>query len=125
MRNAPHALRVSFGIFGGISFMFTSPALAQGQQATLVGRAVLPAGILADGPKAGLAWNKPINGIKLPFDSQPVSNVSAILPGDYANAWLALSDSQFDNPQHSSDYRLRIYTVNVSWRGASGGDCTA
>src|SRR5258708_34090437 len=98
MRTAPHALRVSLCIFGVIAFRLTSPALGQGQQATVSGRGVLPAGILADGPKAGLAWNKPINGIKLPFDSQPVSNVSAILPGDYANAWLALSDSQFDNP---------------------------
>jgi len=125
MRTAHHALCVSLCIIGVIAFMLTSPALAQGQQAILVGRAVLPAGILADGPKAALAWNKPINGIKLPFDSQPVGNFSASLPGDYADAWLALSDGQFDNAQHSNDFRLRVYTINVSWRDASGGEGTA
>src|SRR5258708_20865172 len=107
MRTAPHALRVSLCIFGVIAFMLTSPALAQGQQATLVGRALLPAGILAHGPKAGLAWNKPINGIKLPFDSLPVSNVSGILPGDCANPWLALSASHFDNTPHTTPQRPR------------------
>src|SRR5579871_3976926 len=122
MRTAHRAMRVFLCIFGVIAFMLTSPALAQGQQATLVGRAVLPAGMLADGPKPGQAWNKPINGIKLPFDSQPVGSVSAILAGTYANAWLVLSDGQFDNTQHSNDYRLRIYTINISWRDANGGD---
>src|SRR5947209_2917225 len=125
MRTAHHAARVSLCIFGVIAFMLTSPVLAQGQPATLVGRAVLPAGILADGPKAGQAWNKPINGIKLPFDSQPVGSVSAVLAADYANAWLVLSDGQLDNAQHSKDYLLRIYTINVSWRDANDGDGTA
>lgn len=125
MRSAHRAMRVFLCIFGVTVFMLTSPALAQGQQATLVGRAVLPAGMLADGPKAGKVWNKPINGIKLPFDSQPVGSISAILAGDYANAWLALTDGQFDSATDSTDYRLRVYTINVSWRDANGGDGTA
>src|SRR5438552_17700755 len=108
MRTAHRAARVSLCIFGLIAFMLTSPVRAQGQQATLVGRALLPADTLADADR--------------PFSSQPVGNISAILPGDYANAWLALTDSQFDKAQKKQGYLLRVYTLNVSWRDASGGD---
>jgi hypothetical protein len=99
---------------------------AQAGQAVLVGRAVLPAGTLADGPRSGQKLGtKVINGLKVPFASQPVGNITAILPGNYGGSWLVLSDSVFNNAQSSDDYLLRIYTVEVDWRGNNGGGGTA
>jgi glycerophosphoryl diester phosphodiesterase len=100
------------------------PAHAQGRAATLVGRAILPAATLADGPKAGLKAlvpSKVLNGVRVPFDSQPVGTVSGIIPGDYAGTWMFLSESTFDNKQNSDDYLLRIYTVEIDLRRANSG----
>ncbi len=100
------------------------PAAAQGTPAKLVGRAILPADTLAAGPKAGqaLASRKTINDLKVPFDSQPVGSVSAMWPSSYAGAWLALTNGTFDSRQNSGDYLLRLYTVEINWLTANGGD---
>jgi hypothetical protein len=104
--------------------VMTSPAAAQNRQPTLIGRALLPAGTLADGPKSGLALasQKVINGVKVPFDSQPVGNINAILPTAHADIWLALVGGTFDSPQNRSDLLLRIYTLEVNLRTANSGD---
>jgi hypothetical protein len=97
---------------------------AQAGQAALAGRAVMSANTLADGPHAGNAFaqRKTIDGLKVPFDTQPVGSITAILPGEYANAWFILSESIFDNPQNSGDYLLRIYTVEANFFNGSSGD---
>ncbi len=97
---------------------------AQGGPAALVGRAILPAETLADGPKAGQSLPKKgeVNGIHVPFDSQPVGSVAAILPGEYENTWTLLTGGVFDSRQNSGDYLLRLYTVELALRNASGGE---
>jgi hypothetical protein len=122
MRNVHHLLRLVVCI---VSLVLALPAFTSSAQgsARLVGRAVLPADTLADGPRSGQALAPQINGLKLPFDSQPVGSVSAILPGDYGT-WLWLSEGVFDTPQNSGDYLLRIYTVQISLHSANGGDGT-
>jgi hypothetical protein len=99
---------------------------AQNKSATLVGRAILPAETLADGPKAGQSLPKKgtVNGILIPFDSQPVGSVTAMLPGDYENTWVLLTGGLFDTRQDSGDYLLRIYIMEIALHRANGGDGT-
>lgn len=97
---------------------------AQEARAQLVGRAVLPAGYLTDGPPAGtLLSNSPamINGVRVPFDSQPVGTISAILPGQYPGTWLALTDGQLGQARTSSDYILRFFVLEIDLRRAGSG----
>jgi glycerophosphoryl diester phosphodiesterase len=97
---------------------------AQANQATLVGRAVLPAAYLTDGPAAGFAIapnGAIVNGVKVPFDSQPVGAISAIVPGQYAGTWIAISSGQFDKPENSADYLLRFYVLELDFLTADGG----
>jgi glycerophosphoryl diester phosphodiesterase len=98
-------------------------AQAQGERAQLVGRAVMPANTQVDGQSAGaaLAAGALINGVKFPFDSQPVGTISAVLPGEYPNTWLLLFDAQFGSPEQSSDYLLRFYTAELAFRRAQSG----
>lgn len=111
-----------------VSLLLVLPTFVQAQagQAVLVGRAILPAGTLADGPRSGQKLgSKTIGGIKVPFASQPVGSVTAILPGNYGGAWYVLSDGVFNSVQNSDDYLLRIYTVEVDWLGNNGGSGAA
>ncbi len=103
------------------------PALAQEAQATLVGRAVIPADTQANGPKSllALAPKKVINGIKVPFNGQPVGNISAIEPTDYPNAWLLMVGGPFDPQVNPGDYVLRIYTAELDLLNAKSGGGTA
>ncbi len=90
---------------------------AQAPAVTLVGRALLAATTFADGPRCGvaLASNKVINGIAVPFDSEPVGSFSAITRGDYKGTWFLLSDKT------SPDCLLRGYVVDIDWRRATSG----
>jgi hypothetical protein len=110
-------------LLGATSVQHSIRVAAQGQ-ASLVGRAVLPAETLTNGPKAGSALGQnPIGGLKLPFNGQPVGSFSGIFPGAYRNTWFALTNGVFNSPQNSGDYLLRIYTVEVDMftgRGGSG-----
>lgn len=98
-------------------------AAAQSQPGTLVGRAVMPANTLTDGPAAGAALAKgaTVNSVQVPFDSQPVGSVSACLPGEYPGTWLILTDGRFDTARNSGDFLLRIYTVDLDWQRATSG----
>ncbi len=124
MRNARHLICLTCAVMClGLVGLY-GHAAAQGAQATLVGRVLLPAGTLVDGPKAGsaLASRKVINGLKVPFDGQPVGNVRAILPTAYADIWLALAGGLFDSRQNSGDLLLRIYKMQVNLRRANSGE---
>jgi hypothetical protein len=122
----PNARRLACAIICLLAVALASPIAAQSSPATLVGRALWPAGTLADGPKSGLALSsqKVINNIKVPFDSQPVGNINAILPTAYADIWLALTGGTYDSRQNSGDLLLRIYTLQVNFRRATSGDGT-
>ncbi|MFQ3534441.1 MAG: esterase-like activity of phytase family protein [Aggregatilineales bacterium] len=97
--------------------------LAQNDVAQLVGRAVMPANTQVDGQAAGLALavGALVNGVKFPFDSQPVGTISAVLPGEYPNTWLLLFDGQLGTSAQSSDYLLRFYTAELAFRRAQSG----
>lgn len=105
-------------------------AFAQTGQSTLVGRALLPAATFANDPNqsqpaaqvSAIASRKNINGLKVPFDSQPVGGFVSIVPGKYQGDWYALTDGTFDTAANSGDFLLRMYTIQLSWATASGGD---
>lgn len=95
---------------------------ARAQSATLIGFASLPAGTLVDGdPSANAYGSGAINGIRVPFDTQPFGSIVGIAPGNYDGTWSLLTSGQFDTQANSSDFQLRIYTVEVDLRTAEGG----
>lgn len=83
---------------------------------TLEGFAVLPADTFADGPPAGafIDPNAPLNGRTIPFASQPVQGVSAIIAAGNGN-YFVLSDNGFGARQNSFDYLLRFYEVSIDF----------
>jgi hypothetical protein len=103
-------------------FMPTALTSAQGG-GQLIGYAALPAGTVTDGNPAGqaLAGSGVINGISLPFNSQPFGSVTGIVAGDYPGYWLVLTSGTFQSPDQSADFLLRIYTVETDLRRANGG----
>ncbi len=77
----------------------------------LAGFAMLPADTFAAGPPAGFALDpQATNGRRVPFDSQPVQGVSAVLP-QWNGHWLVMSDNGFGSKGNSADYRLRWYEI--------------
>lgn len=90
----------------------------------LEARAVLPALTFAPGPPSGAALGSaPINGVPVPFASQPVQGVSGVLqvgPG----AYLVLLDNGFGAKANSADFLLRVYNVRPMWEKAYGGSGT-
>jgi glycerophosphoryl diester phosphodiesterase len=79
-----HAIGVAIFLTGG---------LAAQSDASLVGRAVLPAATFSPGPTSGRQIVGPVNGIQVPFlNQQPVQGFSAIADlGD--GTFLAMSDN--------------------------------
>jgi hypothetical protein len=122
VRNTIHVLTVIVLCLLSATFVQRAIRVGAQAQASLVGRAVLPAETLANGPKAGSALGQnPIGGLKLPFNGQPVGSFSGIFPGSYRNTWFALTNGVFNSPQNSGDYLLRIYTVEVDMFTGNGG----
>lgn len=90
--------------------LLATPATAEPtRSATLQSRAVLPAETFAPGPVSGTAIGAgPFNGVTVPFSSQPVQGISALIeagPGSY----LGLSDNGYGSKANSADYLLRGY----------------
>jgi hypothetical protein len=96
----------------------------------LVGRAVLPADALADGPRSGAAQvpmgqqKTVINGIEFPRPSQPIAGFSAIVAGREPGEYLAMADNGFGNKQNSRDFLIRAYYVAPDFKTARGGTGT-
>jgi glycerophosphoryl diester phosphodiesterase len=90
--------------------------------ATLIGRAVLPAATFADGPTSGTRLgNAAINGVRVPFlNQQPVQGFSAVLAND-DGSFLVMSDNGFGRLENSADYNLRVYTIRPSFKTQKGG----
>lgn len=90
--------------------------------ATLTGRAVLPAETFAPGPISGtLLGANPINGVTLPFQSQPVQGFSGALDrGD--GSFDVMEDNGYGAKANSGDFHLRLYRVRPNFHTAGGGD---
>ncbi len=97
-----------------------SAASAQ-PEATLEGRAVLPADTFAEGPSSGNELEEETKGGRTPpFDGQPVGGVSAVLEaGD--DEYLAMADNGFGKKENSADFLLRAYRIRPDFETASGG----
>ncbi|MFN8417636.1 MAG: esterase-like activity of phytase family protein [Anaerolineae bacterium] len=107
------------------STLLAVPVGAQG--AKLVGYALTPAETVTDGDPAGaaLASNGTINGLSMPFSSQPFGAIIGLLPGSYAGYFEALTSATFERPDQSADFLLRIYTLEIDFRRADGGSGAA
>lgn len=89
---------------------------------TLKGFATLPADTFADGPASGSTITGTTNGRSIPFAKQPVQGFSGVQFAD-ANSFWFMPDNGFGAKANSSDFLLRIYRLDPSFRGAEvGGD---
>jgi hypothetical protein len=98
------------------------PDLRAAVEATLIGRAVLPAGTFADGPTSGTRLgNGPIHGVRVPFiNKQPVQGFSAVL-ANHDGSFLVMSDNGFGGLTNSPDYHLRVYTIRPDFKTEQQG----
>ena len=90
---------------------------------TLIGRAVLPALSVADGPPSGAAVAD-ANGIDFPIDGQVVAGFSAIVAGRTRGEYLAMPDNGFGAKANSSDFNIRAYYIRPDFKTARGGSGT-
>ncbi len=95
-------------------------AVAQ-PEATLEGRAVLPADTFAEGPPSGNGLEDETKGGRTPpFEGQPVGGVSAVLEAGNGE-FQAMPDNGFGKKDNSSDFQLRTYRINPDFETANGG----
>ncbi len=95
-------------------------AVAQ-PEATLEGRAVLPADTFAEGPPSGDRLEDETKGGRTPpFEGQPVGGVSAVLEAGNGE-FQAMPDNGFGKKDNSSDFQLRTYRINPDFETANGG----
>ncbi len=87
-------------------------------QATLLGRAIVPASTFLPGPTSGqFLGSKPINGVLPPFrNKQPVQGFSAMVSDGKTGVWV-LGDNGFGKAGNSADARLRVYHLQPDWSG--------
>jgi hypothetical protein len=91
------------------------------REAILEGRAVLPAQTFAPGPVSGtLLGSTPINGVAVPFASQPVQGVSAVLDAGGGDYWI-MEDNGYGAKNNSADFLLRMYRAHPDFETARGG----
>jgi hypothetical protein len=96
-------------------------ARAASEQGVLEGRAILPAETFAPGPPSGAFIGGPvINGVPVPFASQPVQGFSAVLPAGGHRFWV-MEDNGYGAKANSSDFLLRMYLVTPQFKTAHGG----
>lgn len=97
---------------------------APSDQARLLARAVLPARTFAPGPPSGaLLGSAPINGVPVPFASQPVQGFSAALPAGHGRYWV-MPDNGYGAIENSADAELRVYLLEPHLETAFGGPGT-
>jgi hypothetical protein len=113
-------LATTLGLLVAVAALPASNALAQ-PNATLEGRAVLPADTFAEGPQSGNKLEEETKGGRTPpFEGQPVGGVSAVLEaGD--GGFQAMPDNGFGKKGNSSDFQLRTYRINPNFETANGG----
>lgn len=97
-----------------------SNALAQ-PNATLEGRAVLPADTFAGPPPSGSELEDETKGGRTPpFEGQPIGGISAVLEAE-DGAFQAMPDNGFGKKDNSSDFQLRTYRISPDFETANGG----
>jgi len=87
--------------------------------ATLLGRAILPAGAYQPGPVSGTALTG-VNGVTPPFSGQPIPGFSAVLDAGRGEFW-AMPDNGYGAKGNSADFLLRIYRVRPDFETVRGG----
>jgi alkaline phosphatase len=87
----------------------------------LKGFASLPADTFAPGPQSGKDVTTPNR--PTPFSGQPVQGFSAVQFADKDTFWF-MPDNGFGAKANSSDFLLRIYQVDPSYRGIDSGNGT-
>ena len=92
---------------------------ADDREATLLGRAILPADAYQPGPPSG-AFITPDNGVTTPFPSQPVPGFSAVLDAGHGEFW-AMPDNGYGSKANSGDFLLRVYRIRPDFETARGG----
>ncbi len=100
-----------------------SAAMAVPPEATLEGRAVLPADTFAEGPPSGsgLSEEDELKGGRTPpFEGQPVGGVSAVLDAG-GGEYLAMADNGFGKKSNSADFLLRAYRIRPNFETTGGG----
>jgi glycerophosphoryl diester phosphodiesterase len=85
----------------------------------LVGFASLPADTYAEGPQSGQGISA--NGKIGPFPGQPIQGFSAVQFAN-SNSFYFQPDNGYGAKDNSSDFLLRIYRVDPSFKGAENGD---
>jgi len=88
-------------------------------EATLRGRAIIPADAYQPGPPSG-AFITPDNGVTLPFPGQPIPGFSAVLDAGRGVFW-AMPDNGYGAKNNSSDFLLRLYRIRPDFKRAHGG----
>jgi glycerophosphoryl diester phosphodiesterase len=103
-----------------LSVAFAVGAQEEEPGVILEGYAVLPADTFAEGPESGnfIDPSSNLNGREIPFDSQPVQGVSAIIPAGNGN-YFAMSDNGFGAQGNSADYHLRFYEIAIDFEAGS------
>jgi glycerophosphoryl diester phosphodiesterase len=92
----------------------------QAPEPKLVGRAVLPAETLAEGPPSGAAVAS-ANGITFPRPSQPVLGFSSIIDGRRPGELLAMPDNGYGAKANSRDFLIRAYYIRPDFKTRRGG----
>ena len=101
-----------------VALLWAVPAAARAPEATLEGRAVLPADTFAPGPPsgAGLDADEIVGGREAPFAGQPVGGVSAVLDAE-GGEYLVMADNGFGTKGNSADFLLRLYRIRPDFEG--------
>ena len=87
---------------------------------TLKGFASLPADTFAEGPPSGSTITGTTNGRPIPFSTQPIQGFSGVQSAATGLYWF-LSDNGFGAKNNSSDYLLRLYQADPSFKGSESG----
>jgi hypothetical protein len=110
----------SVGLLVAAAIQPSAVALAQ-PEATLEGRAVLPADTFAEGPSSGADLeDETKGGREPPFEGQPVGGISAVLDAGEGK-YKAMPDNGFGKKGNSSDFLLRVYSIRPDFETADGG----
>jgi hypothetical protein len=104
------------GVIGALAALAAQPAARADDTpyVTLEGRAVLPADTFAAGPPSGAAIVGDTNARSVPFASQPVQGISAVLP-KWGGSYLVMADNGFGAKANSPDFNLRWYDLTPNF----------
>jgi len=103
-----------------VAALTTFAVAAEHTEATLLGRAILPADEYQPGPPSG-AFITGDNGVTPPFPGQPIPGFSAVLDAGHGEFW-AMPDNGYGAKANSGDFLLRVYRIRPDFETAQGGN---